>query len=89
MDDIAERADVARATVFNHFPREAAFIDERTAAARNAQPPHWASTISIFHAVASAAPVAIPVWRTGRGRSRRRPRVPGESAGPVSGRLMA
>ena len=64
MDDIAERADVARATVFNHFPREAAFSDERTAAARNAQPPHWASTISIFHAVASAAPVAIPVWRT-------------------------
>jgi AcrR family transcriptional regulator len=28
MDDIAERADVARATVFNHFPRKAAFIDE-------------------------------------------------------------
>lgn len=31
MDDIAERADVARATVFNHFPRKAAFIDEWTA----------------------------------------------------------
>jgi AcrR family transcriptional regulator len=30
MDDIAERADVARATVFNHFPRKAAFIDEWT-----------------------------------------------------------
>jgi AcrR family transcriptional regulator len=28
MDDIAERADVARATVFNHFERKAAFIDE-------------------------------------------------------------
>ncbi|WP_432828702.1 helix-turn-helix domain-containing protein [Dactylosporangium sp. CA-092794] len=28
MDDIAERADVARATVFNHFPRKAAFLDE-------------------------------------------------------------
>lgn len=31
MEDIAERADVARATVFNHFPRKAAFIDEWTA----------------------------------------------------------
>lgn len=28
MDDIAERADVARATVFNHFERKAAIIDE-------------------------------------------------------------
>jgi AcrR family transcriptional regulator len=34
MDDIAERADVARATVFNHFPRKAAFIDEWTARRR-------------------------------------------------------
>lgn len=28
MDDIAERADVARGTVFNHFARKAAFLDE-------------------------------------------------------------
>jgi AcrR family transcriptional regulator len=28
MDDIAERADVARATVFNHFERKAAIIEE-------------------------------------------------------------
>lgn len=28
MDDIAERADVARATVFNHFERKTAFLDE-------------------------------------------------------------
>jgi AcrR family transcriptional regulator len=28
MDEIAERADVARATVFNHFQRKAAFLDE-------------------------------------------------------------
>ncbi|MDA3625475.1 TetR/AcrR family transcriptional regulator [Saccharopolyspora sp. WRP15-2] len=30
MDDIAERADVARATVFNHYPRKAAFLEEWT-----------------------------------------------------------
>jgi AcrR family transcriptional regulator len=28
MDDIAERADVARATVFNHFPQKIAFVQE-------------------------------------------------------------
>lgn len=28
MDEIAERADVARATVFNHFERKAAILDE-------------------------------------------------------------
>ncbi|WP_020664593.1 TetR/AcrR family transcriptional regulator [Amycolatopsis benzoatilytica] len=28
MDDIAERADTARATVFNHFQRKTAFLDE-------------------------------------------------------------
>lgn len=28
MDDIADRADVARATVFNHFPRKVAFLQE-------------------------------------------------------------
>lgn len=28
MDEIGERADVARATVFNHFPRKTAFLDE-------------------------------------------------------------
>jgi len=28
MDDISERADVARATVFNHFQRKTAFLDE-------------------------------------------------------------
>lgn len=28
MDDIGQRADVARATVFNHFQRKSAFIDE-------------------------------------------------------------
>lgn len=28
MEDIADRADVARATVFNHFQRKSAFIDE-------------------------------------------------------------
>lgn len=28
MEDIAERADVARATVFNHFQRKTAFLDE-------------------------------------------------------------
>lgn len=28
MEDIAERADVARATVFNHFPRKAVFLEE-------------------------------------------------------------
>ncbi|MFI5934185.1 TetR/AcrR family transcriptional regulator [Actinoplanes sp. NPDC051494] len=28
MEDIADRADVARATVFNHFPRKAAFLQE-------------------------------------------------------------
>lgn len=27
MEDIAELADVARATVFNHFPRKSAFLD--------------------------------------------------------------
>jgi AcrR family transcriptional regulator len=34
MDDVAERADVARATVFNHFSRKTAFIDEWTARRR-------------------------------------------------------
>lgn len=34
MDQIAERADVARATVFNHFPRKTAFLDEWTARRR-------------------------------------------------------
>jgi len=28
MDDIAERADVARATVFNHFPQKNSFVQE-------------------------------------------------------------
>src|SRR4051812_43033833 len=28
MDEIAERADVARATVFNHYPQKAAFLEE-------------------------------------------------------------
>ncbi|MET0425049.1 MAG: TetR/AcrR family transcriptional regulator [Actinoplanes sp.] len=28
MEDIADRADVSRATVFNHFPRKAAFLQE-------------------------------------------------------------
>jgi AcrR family transcriptional regulator len=28
MDDIADRADVARATVFNYFQRKTAFLDE-------------------------------------------------------------
>lgn len=28
MEDIADRADVARATVFNHFPRKVAFLQE-------------------------------------------------------------
>jgi AcrR family transcriptional regulator len=28
MHDIAERADVARATVFNHFPQKVAFLEE-------------------------------------------------------------
>ncbi|WP_203744770.1 TetR/AcrR family transcriptional regulator [Actinoplanes cyaneus] len=28
MEDIADRADVARATVFNHFPRKASFLRE-------------------------------------------------------------
>ncbi|EFG65078.1 TetR/AcrR family transcriptional regulator [Streptomyces sp. SPB074] len=28
MEDIADRADVARATVFNHFPRKAVFLQE-------------------------------------------------------------
>jgi AcrR family transcriptional regulator len=28
MDDIAESADVARATVFNHYPQKAAFLEE-------------------------------------------------------------
>jgi len=28
MEDIADRADVARATVFNHFPRKALFLQE-------------------------------------------------------------
>ena len=28
MEDIAERADVARATVFNYFPRKVAFLEE-------------------------------------------------------------
>ena len=30
MEQVAQRADVARATVFNHFPRKTAFIDEWT-----------------------------------------------------------
>lgn len=30
MDEIADRADVARATVFNHFPKKTAFLDEWT-----------------------------------------------------------
>ncbi|GAA4917568.1 TetR family transcriptional regulator [Actinomycetospora succinea] len=30
MDDIAERAGLARTTVFNHFPRKAAFLEEWT-----------------------------------------------------------
>jgi AcrR family transcriptional regulator len=34
MDQIAERADVARATVFNHFPRKTAFLDEWSARRR-------------------------------------------------------
>jgi AcrR family transcriptional regulator len=34
MDEIADRADVARATVFNHFPKKTAFLDEWTARRR-------------------------------------------------------
>jgi AcrR family transcriptional regulator len=34
MEDIADRADVARATVFNHFPRKAAFLQEWAARRR-------------------------------------------------------
>lgn len=34
MDDIAQRADVARGTVFNHFPRKSAFLDEWSARRR-------------------------------------------------------
>lgn len=34
MDDIAERADVARATVFNYFQRKTAFLDEWAARRR-------------------------------------------------------
>ena len=34
MDQIADRADVARATVFNYFPRKTAFLDEWTARRR-------------------------------------------------------
>lgn len=35
MEDIAELADVARATVFNHFPRKSAFLDEWSARRRH------------------------------------------------------
>ena len=34
MDEIAERADVARATVFNHFPRKVEFLHEWSARRR-------------------------------------------------------
>jgi AcrR family transcriptional regulator len=34
MDDIADRADVARATVFNYFQRKSAFLDEWSAQRR-------------------------------------------------------
>jgi AcrR family transcriptional regulator len=34
MDDIADRADVARATVFNYFQRKTAFLDEWSALRR-------------------------------------------------------
>jgi len=34
MEDIADRADVARATVFNHFPRKVTFLQEWGARAR-------------------------------------------------------
>jgi len=34
MDDIAERADIARATVFNHFARKTAILDEWSARRR-------------------------------------------------------
>jgi AcrR family transcriptional regulator len=34
MDEIADRADVARATVFNHFPKKTAFLDEWTSRRR-------------------------------------------------------
>jgi AcrR family transcriptional regulator len=34
MDDIADRADVARATVFNYFQRKTAFVDEWSAGRR-------------------------------------------------------
>lgn len=34
MEQIADRADVARATVFNHFPRKTVFLDEWTARRR-------------------------------------------------------
>ncbi|SFB93526.1 transcriptional regulator, TetR family [Nocardioides terrae] len=35
MDDIAERSDVARATVFNYFPRKTALLDEWSARRRH------------------------------------------------------
>ena len=35
MEDIADRADVARATVFNHFARKTAFLDEWSARRRH------------------------------------------------------
>jgi AcrR family transcriptional regulator len=34
MDEIADRADVARATVFNYFPRKTSFLEEWTARRR-------------------------------------------------------
>lgn len=36
MDQIADTADVARATVFNHFPKKTAFLDDWTAQRRQA-----------------------------------------------------
>ena len=35
MDDIGNRADVARTTVFNHYPRKSAFLDEWAARRRS------------------------------------------------------
>lgn len=53
MEQIAERADVARATVFNHFPRKTAFLDEWTARRRK-------------HAAAAVRKADIAAWSLSR-----------------------
>lgn len=67
MEQIAEEADMARATVFNHFPRKAEFLDEWTArrrkaglsSARQQMPENWTLEDFLYAYMTKMAHVSV------------------------------